>query len=87
MIDTLYANILDTDNVTDNDTDDISYKDKYKILTVDDVSAILKISKCNTYKLFNSRLFPSYRINNKLFITEEAFQKWFSKLENKSIEL
>ncbi len=56
-----------------------------KVLTVKDVSAILRISLRETYELMNSNAFPSYRIRNKHFITEEALDNWLKKIENKTI--
>lgn len=67
--------------------DEQKNENEYEVLTVNDVSKILKISKCNTYKLFKLNLFPSYKINNKMFVTKKSFDKWFYKLDNKNIVL
>lgn len=60
-------------------------ENNYNILTVKEVSKILKIGKTNTYKLFASKTFPSYRIGNSYYIREEAFDNWLKKIDNKEI--
>ena len=63
----------------------ISILPKDEVLTVADVASHLKLGKNNTYKLFQSRAFPSYRIGNQYFIRKEAYEMWFKKLDNKEI--
>ena len=58
---------------------------KDEVLTVTDVASHLKLGKNNTYKLFQSRVFPSYKIGNQYFIRKEAYEIWFKKLDNKEI--
>lgn len=55
------------------------------VLTVSEVSSHLKLGKNNTYKLFQSRTFPSYKIGNQYFVRKEAYNIWFKKLDNKEI--
>ena len=63
----------------------ISILPKDEVLTVTDVASHLKLGKNNTYKLFQSRAFPSYKIGNQYFIRKEAYEIWFKKLDNKEI--
>lgn len=58
-----------------------------KVLTVKDLSAILKIGITQTQKLMGSPAFPSYRIGKKMFVTEEALETWLKKVQNKTIHL
>lgn len=56
----------------------------YDVLTVKEVSEILKISLPSTYTLFKRRDFPavSCAARNALRVNREAFDKWLSG-ENK----
>lgn len=56
-----------------------------KALTVNDICDILRIGKTQAYALMHNDTFPSYRIGNKMFITEEALDDWLRKIQNKSI--
>ncbi len=31
----------------------------------------------------NNKAFPSYRIGNKMFVTEDALNEWLKSIENK----
>lgn len=54
-----------------------------KVLTVKDVCGILKIGRDATYSLMKSSSFPSYRLNNKLYVTEENLNKWINSITHK----
>jgi excisionase family DNA binding protein len=54
-----------------------------KVLTASEVRDILKIGKNQTYALMNNKAFPSYRIGNKMFVTEDALNEWLKSIENK----
>ena len=54
-----------------------------KVLTASEVRAILKIGKNQTYALMHNEAFPSYRIGNKMFVTEDALNEWLKSIENK----
>lgn len=58
-----------------------------KVLTPKEVSDILKIGKNQTYTLMGSKIFPSYRIGNKLFVTQEALEKWLNNIQGRQIYL
>ncbi len=59
---------------------------KYDIIvyTVGDVQQILSLGKTRTYELMRSDGFPSFRLNNRLYVTKENFEKWLSKYTNKT---
>ena len=57
------------------------------VLTVKDVCDILNLGKNQVYTLMNSKAFPSYRIGNKLFVTDTALEEWLIKIQGKSINL
>jgi excisionase family DNA binding protein len=58
-----------------------------KILTPKEVSSILCLGKNQTYELMNSKVFPSYRIGNKIFVTDEELEKWVRSIKGKQIFL
>ena len=58
-----------------------------KVLTVKEVSEILRLGKNQTYALMKSKTFPSYKIGNKIFVTEEALNSWLSKANGRNIIL
>ena len=47
-----------------------------KLLTVKDVQSILNIGRTTAYQLMRSSGFPTLRINNRLFVSQEALEKW-----------
>ncbi|MGD9678902.1 MAG: helix-turn-helix domain-containing protein [Vulcanibacillus sp.] len=49
------------------------------ILTVEDVSQILKIGRNKAYELFNIEGFPSFKVGKLLRISESDFKDWISK--------
>ena len=53
------------------------------IYTIEDVMHILRISRNQTYKLFNSDGFPSFRIGSSHRITKSAFEKWVYSAEGR----
>lgn len=58
-----------------------------EVLTVKEVSSMLKIGKNKAYQLMNSKAFPSFKIGNKLLITDEALYEWLQKSKGKQISL
>lgn len=61
----------------------IKEQETIKVLTTKDVSAILKLGRDATYSLMKSNSFPSYRLNNKLYVTEENLNKWLNSITHK----
>lgn len=61
----------------------IREQERINVLTVKDVSGILKLGRDSTYSLMKSNSFPSYRLNNKLYVTEENLNKWLNSITHK----
>ncbi len=59
----------------------------HKVLTVKEVAEILRLGKNQTYELMKSNVFPSYRIGNKLFVTEADLNNWLSNIKGRQILL
>ncbi len=59
----------------------------HKVLTVKEVAEILRLGKNQAYALMNSKVFPSFRIGNKLLIAEDALNNWIAKAQGKNISL
>lgn len=59
---------------------------KYDIIvyTVVDIQQILSLGKTRTYELMRSDGFPSFRLNNRLYVTKTNFEKWLNKYTNKT---
>ncbi len=62
-------------NKTENDT---------IIYTVDDIQHFLSIGKTRAYELMRSDGFPSFKLNNRIYITKANFEKWLDKYTNKT---
>ena len=58
-----------------------------EVLTAKEVSDILKLGINKTYSLMNSSAFPSYRIGNKMYVTNEALDEWLKKIQGKTINI
>ena len=56
-----------------------------KVLTVKDVSDILKLGINQAYALMSSKAFPSYKIGKRYFVTNEALNEWLRKVQGKAI--
>lgn len=54
-----------------------------KVLTVKDLSQILKIGRDKAYALIKSNGFPSVCIGNRYIVTEDALNEWLKKYEYK----
>lgn len=54
-----------------------------QVYTIKDLQAILHISRNTAYELMRSQGFPSFKINRRIYVTEEAFNKWLSSLSGK----
>lgn len=50
-----------------------------KLYTIDDIQRIFKIGRTKAYQLMNSDGFPSFRLNKKLYISEQNLNEWVSK--------
>lgn len=58
-----------------------------KLLTVKEVSDILRIGRSGTYKLFDKKDFPKITIGKKLFVKESDLDKYLTKYVKGKIEL
>lgn len=58
-----------------------------KVYTVKEVAEILHIGKNKAYALMNSSIFPSYRLNKNLYVTEESLKEWLTKIKGKNISI
>lgn len=58
-----------------------------KVYTVKEVSLMLKLGRNATYKLMNSKTFPSYKINNKFFVNEDDLIKWMHAVRNREVQI
>ena len=54
------------------------------LLTVEDLQIIFRISRASAYKLINSRGFPAFRINRKIFVHPQQLDQWIFRHNGKS---
>ena len=54
------------------------------IYTVNDIQRILSLGKTRAYELMRSDGFPSFKLNNRIYITKPNFEKWLEKYTNKT---
>jgi excisionase family DNA binding protein len=57
------------------------------MLTVKDLQSMLKIGRDTAYALMHSSTFPSIKLGGRYYVTEDALNKWLTKVENKTILL
>lgn len=53
------------------------------VLTVNDVAAILQISRATAYELVHSKGFPTKHIGRRLRVPRDLFFIWLNNLENR----
>ena len=63
---------------------DMIIQDEVKILTVKELSQILRIGRDKAYALIKSKGFPSICIGNRYIVTEEALAEWLKQYEYKT---
>ena len=56
-----------------------------KVYKAQDLVSILKIGRDTAYALMRSDDFPSYKLNERYYITDEALNKWLSSIDGKEI--
>lgn len=54
------------------------------VYTVEDIRNILSMGKTKVYELMRSDGFPSFKLNNRFYITKNNFDKWLEKYTNKT---
>lgn len=58
-----------------------------KVYRAKDLMNILKIGRDTAYALMKSDSFPSYKLNEKYYVTDEALKKWLLSLDGKEISV
>jgi hypothetical protein len=54
------------------------------VYTVNDIRNILSLGKTKVYELMRSDGFPSFRLNNRFYVTKNNFEKWLDRYTNKT---
>lgn len=54
------------------------------IFTVSDIQHILSLGKTRAYELMRSDGFPSFKLNNRIYVTKLNFERWVEKHTNKT---
>jgi len=54
------------------------------LYTVDDIQTIFKIGRVKAYELMSATGFPSFRMNNRLYVEEEKLATWIDKRVGKT---
>lgn len=58
--------------------------DKIVLYTVRDIQEIFKIGRTKAYELMSSSGFPSFKINNRVYVEEQSLENWLRKREGKT---
>ena len=53
------------------------------VYTVKDLESILQIGKNTAYALMKADGFPSYKINNRYFVTSDSLEMWLKSIKGK----
>lgn len=56
------------------------------IYVVDDISKILHIGRTKAYQLMSADAFPSFRLNRRLYVTKNNFEKWLNSNTKKTFK-
>lgn len=61
-------------------------KEEYDIVvyTVNDIQKIMSLGKTRAYELMRSDGFPSFKLNNRLYVTKQNLEKWLDRYVNKT---
>lgn len=51
------------------------------VMTVNDVMGILHIGRNKAYRLFNMKSFPSFRFEDRHYITKKDFEAWMERIK------
>lgn len=54
------------------------------LYTVSDIQTVFKIGRTKAYNLMSADGFPSFRMNNRLYIEEEKLIAWINKRAGKT---
>lgn len=58
-----------------------------EVYTVKEIQSILKVGRNVAYALMSSKGFPSYKINERYYVTDESLNKWLHSLEGKEFNV
>ena len=58
--------------------------DKIVLYTVKEIQEIFKIGRTKAYELMSSNGFPSFKINNRVYVEEQSLENWLRKREGKT---
>ena len=58
--------------------------DKIVLYTVDDIQMVFKIGRTKAYELMSASGFPSFRMNNRLYVEAGKLAAWIDKLAGKT---
>lgn len=64
----------------------LTNKEEYDIVvyTVNDIQKIMSLGKTRAYELMRSDGFPSFKLNNRLYVTKQNLEKWLDRYVNKT---
>ncbi len=51
------------------------------VMTVNDVMVLLHIGRNKAYRLFNMKSFPSFRFEDRHYITKKDFEIWMERIK------
>lgn len=54
------------------------------LYTVDDIRRVFKIGRTKAYELMSAAGFPSFRMNNRLYVEKGKLIAWINKRDGKS---
>lgn len=55
------------------------------LYTVKDIQEIFKCGRKKSYEIMHIASFPSFKIDEKLYVEKTELEKWISKIRNKNI--
>ena len=58
---------------------------KITLLTPKDIESIFKCGRKKAYEIMNQKSFPSFRINNTLYVEQGELMKWIANSKGKII--
>lgn len=62
-----------------------SYDELPLVLSAEDLSRFLGISKCSCYAMFKRKDFPTIRIGSRVLVSRDRFLEWLEKYTKKEV--
>lgn len=62
----------------------VSENDDIIIYTVNDIQRILSLGKTKAYELMRCDGFPSFKLNNRIYVTKSNLENWLDRQKNKT---